>query len=111
MPTAGRSSAAPAPDVSGSARPGVRPEHDAAFWADLAAREWRRVRWRVGVAGVPGWPSGDARCVAFDLPLHRAGTYYRRPAYTDGAVWLSQPGHDEMTRRAGRAPSRRTRGA
>ena len=88
-------------------RPGVRPEHDDAFWAGLAAREWRRVRWRVGLSDAPP----DARCVAFDLPLHRAGTYYRRPAYTDGAVWLSQPGYDEMARRAGHAPSRRTRGA
>ena len=82
----------------------VRPEHDAAFGADLAARPWRRVRWRVGVADVPA----EARCAAFGLPLHRAGTYYRRPVYTDGAVWLSQRAFDEMTRRTGRLPTRRT---
>ena len=82
----------------------VRPEHDAAFWADLAARPWRRVRWRLGVADVPA----EARCAAFGLPLHRAGTYYRRPVYTDGAVWLSQRAFDEMTRQTGRLPTRRT---
>lgn len=85
----------------------VRPEHDDAFWADLAARPWRRVRWRIGLGETPG---ADARCVAFGTPLHRASTYYRRPAYTDGTVWLSQQGFDEMTRRTtgGRAP-RQTR--
>ena len=87
--------------------PSVRPEHDAAFWAGLAARPWRRVRWRAGVADVPA----EARCVAFDTPLHRSGTYYRRPVYTDGSVWLSQPGHDEMMRQTGRRPSRASRGA
>ena len=101
MPTGGLSSAVPAPDMAS-----VRPEHDAAFWAGLAAREWRRVRWRVGVADVPA----EAVCVAFGTPLHRAGTYYRRPVYTDGAVWLSQPGFDEMARRTGRHPSRASRG-
>lgn len=86
--------------------PGVRPDHDDAFWRALAARPWRRVRWRETLAEAPG---ADARCVAFGTPLHRAGTYYRRPVYTDGAAWLSQQGFDEMTRRTGRAPSRRTR--
>ena len=86
-------------------RRSVRPEHDAAFWAGLAAREWRRVRWRVGVVDVPA----EAVCVAFGTPLHRAGTYYRRPVYTDGTVWLSQPGFDEMARRAGRPLTRQTR--
>lgn len=82
----------------------VRPEHDDAFWEALASRVWRRVRWRRGEAPT------DALCVAFGLPLHRAGTYYVRPAYTDGAVWLSQQGYDEMVRRTtgGRA-SRRSR--
>ena len=89
--------------------PSVRPVPDDALWADLAARTWRRVRWRVGVVDVPGDPQAEARCAAFGLPLHRAGTYYRRPVYTDGALWLSQPAFDEMTRRAGRALSRQTR--
>ncbi len=85
--------------------PSVRPEHDDDFWAALAAREWRRVRWRAGVADVPA----EARCAAFETPLHRAGTYYRRPVYTDGGAWLSQPAHDEMMRRAGRPLTRQTR--
>lgn len=81
----------------------VRPAHDDAFWEALAAREWRRVRWRRGEAS-------DATCVAFGLPIHRVGTYYVRPAYTDGAVWLSQQGYDEMVRRtAGHRASRRSR--
>lgn len=76
--------------------PSVRPAHDDAFWAALAARPWRRVRWRRDEAA-----PGDALCVAFGLPIHRTGTYYRRPAYTDGDVWLSQQGYDEMIRQTG----------
>ena len=86
---------------------GVRPDHDDAFWAGLAARPWRRVRWRVGLGEAP---DAEARCAAFGTPLHRAGTYYRRPAYTDGTLWLSQQGFDEMTRRTGGGrASRQTR--
>ena len=90
--------------------PAARPDPGDAVWADLAARAWHRARWR---GGLPGAPSNevpaDARCAAFGTPLHRAGTYYRRPVYTDGAVWLSQPAFDEMQRRAGRPLTRRTR--
>ena len=87
--------------------PSVRPERDDAFWAALAARPWRRVRWRT--ARAPTAPPEDARCVAFGTPIHRAGTYYVRPAYTDGAGWLSQQAHDEMVRRtSGGRGSRRT---
>ena len=52
-----------------------------------------------------------ATCAVFGTPLHRAGTYYRRPAYTDGELWLSQRGYDALIRRTrgGRA-SRRSRG-
>ena len=82
----------------------VRPIHDDAFWTALADARWRRVRWRAGGAG----PPGDARCAAFDLPLHRAGTYYRRPAYTDGQRWLSQQAYDEMVRRTARRRASRT---
>ena len=82
-----------------------RPQPDDAFWASLAESVWRRVRWRRGLG-----PPGEARCAAFGLPLHRAGTYYRRPAYTDGTRWLSQQGYDEMIRRtAGRRASRTVR--
>ena len=28
--------------------------------------------------------------------MHRKGTYYLRPAYTDGKVWLCQQAYDEM---------------
>lgn len=84
--------------------PSVRPAHDDAFWEALAARAWRRVRWRRGEAPT------DAVCVAFGLPLHRAGTYYVRPAYTDGVDWLSQQGYDEMVHRTtGERASRRSR--
>ena len=90
--------------------PSVRPAHDAAFWAALAERPWRRVRWRRGdAASAPGAPPADAVCAAFGLPLHRAGTYYVRPAYTDGVDWLSQQGYDEMLRQtAGARASRQT---
>lgn len=85
--------------------PSVRPDHDDAFWDALAARAWRRVRWRRGAAGAP---PEDAHCVAFHTPIHRTGTYYIRPAYTDGTDWLSQQAYDEMARRtAGRRASRR----
>lgn len=67
----------------------VRPQVDDAVWADLAARRWRRTRWRKDL-------SPEATCAAYGTPIHRAGTYYRRPAYTDGALWLSQQGHDAL---------------
>ena len=76
--------------------PSVRPEHDDAFWEALAQRSWRRVRWRRGRS--PEAPPEGATCVAFDTPIHRTGTYYVRPAYTDGEVWLSQQGYDAMIR-------------
>lgn len=87
--------------------PSVRPEHDDAFWDDLAARTWRRVRWRRSRS--PEAPPEGARCVAFDTPIHRVGTYYVRPAYTDGNVWLSQQGYDAMVQHARhRRASRKT---
>ena len=90
--------------------PSVRPAHDDAFWEALAARPWRRVRWRRTPDGAGEAPPADARCIAFDLPIHRTGTYYVRPAYTDGAAWLSQQGYDEMVRRTTGCPaSRRSR--
>ncbi|MEM9997747.1 MAG: hypothetical protein AAF809_08605 [Bacteroidota bacterium] len=67
----------------------VRPAHDDAFWAALASRDWQRSRTA---------PS-DAVCLAFGTPIHRQGTYYRRPAYTDGTAWLSQQAYDTMVRR------------
>ncbi len=83
--------------------PSVRPAHDDAFWAALAAREWRRVRWRRHRS-----PDGAA-CLAYGTPIHRRGTYYVRPAYTDGVDWLSQQAYDEMIRRTGgRRASRRS---
>ena len=88
--------------------PSVRPERDDAFWEALAEAEWRRVRWRR--SRTPDAPPEGARCAAFDTPIHRAGTYYVRPAYTDGARWLSQQGYDEMVRRTRRRRASRRSG-
>ncbi|WP_412063258.1 hypothetical protein [Rubrivirga sp. IMCC45206] len=88
---------------------GVHPEHDDAFWQALAEREWRRVRWRK--ARSPDAPPEGAVCLAYGLPIHRTGTYYVRPVYTDGTDWLSQQAYDAMVRKTGaRRASRRTRG-
>jgi hypothetical protein len=65
------------------------PPHDDAFWADLADAAWRRVRMR----------AAGARCEVFGTPIHREGTYYVRPAYTDGRRWLSQRGYEALRRR------------
>ena len=87
--------------------PSVRPEHDDAFWDALAARAWRRVRWRR--SQTPDAPPEGAVCLAYGTPIHRRGTYSVRPAYTDGADWLSQQAYDEMVRRTrGRRASRRS---
>ena len=85
----------------------VRPEHDDAFWEALAARDWRRIRWRRSRS--PDAPPEGAVCVAYGTPIHRRGTYYVRPAYTDGTEWLSQQAYDVMIRKArGRRASRRS---
>jgi hypothetical protein len=87
------------PDASAgdALEPGL-PAHDAAFWADLAGRRWRRVKGR----------DAAAVCAVFGTPLHRAGTYYLRPVYTDGVLWLSQRGYEALRRRAGEGvPPRR----
>lgn len=81
---------------------GIRPDPGDAVWRDLAQARWRRVRWRRGIG------PDDAVCAAFGTPLHRAGTYYRRPVYTDGARWLSQQAYDEMVRRSGARASRQS---
>ncbi len=88
--------------------PSVRPAHDDAFWDALAARDWRRVRWRQSRS--PEAPPEGARCLAYGRPIHRQGTYYVRPAYTDGADWLSQQAYDEMVRRTGRRRASRRSG-
>ena len=76
-------------------------------WDDLASREWRRVRWRR--ARTPEAPPEGATCAAFGSPIHRKGTYYVRPAYTDGTLWLSQQGYDALIRRTrGQRASRRS---
>ena len=88
--------------------PSVRPDHDDAFWRALAERPWRRVRWRRQRS--PEAPPEGARCVAFGTPIHRAGTYYVRPAYTDAGDWLSQQAYDEMARRVRRERASRRSG-
>ena len=80
----------------------VRPEHSSEFWETLAQARWRRVRWRREA-------EETAVCVAFGTPIHRRGTYYVRPAYTDGQRWLSQQGYDAMIRHTrGTRAARRT---
>ncbi len=87
--------------------PSVHPEHDDAFWEGLAAHEWRRVRWRR--SRMPEAPPEGAVCAAYGTPIHRAGTYYVRPAYTDGERWLCQQAYDAMIRRTrARRASRQT---
>ncbi|MEM1044149.1 MAG: hypothetical protein AAGI91_16190 [Bacteroidota bacterium] len=81
----------------------MRIDRDDAFWRSLAGRPWHRAKWH----RTDGSPPTE-RCAAYGTPLHRAGTYYLRPAYTDGEVWLCQRAYEEMVRRtAGRRPSRR----
>ncbi|NNF57511.1 MAG: hypothetical protein HKN04_04650 [Rhodothermaceae bacterium] len=81
----------------------VRSNHDDAYWKALAARPWRRVKWRRQDGEPPA-----STCVAYGTPIHREGTYYLRPAYTDGEAWLCQQAYDEMIRRTqGHRASRR----
>ena len=96
----------------------ARPDPGDAVWDDLASRTWRRVRWRKTAApeasgasamSVSGGPPEGAVCAAYGSPIHRTGTYYVRPAYTDGEVWLSQQAYDALIRRThGRRASRRS---
>ena len=80
-----------------------RQELTDAEWEALASRRWRRRRWR----RKDGEPL--AVCAAFGTPLHREGTYYVRPAYTDGQLWLCQQAYDELIRRtSGQRASRRS---
>ena len=75
---------------------------DDAFWHALAESDWRRVKWRK--------PAPDATltvCCAYGTPIHFSGTYYLRPAYTDGARWLCQQAYKEMCRRTGKRISNR----
>lgn len=48
----------------------------------FSERKWRRKRWRKR-RGEP-----VVRCAACGVRLNRRDTYYVRPAYTDGEVWL-----------------------
>ena len=86
----------------------ARQDPGEAVWRDLASRDWRRIRWRR--ARTPLAPPEGAVCAAFGTPIHRAGTYYVRPAYTDGALWLSQQGYDALIRRTHRARASRRSG-
>ncbi len=74
--------------------PSVRPEHEEAFWIALAGRQWKRVRWHRSDGSVE-----SETCIAFGSPLHRKGTYYLRPVYTDGKTYLCQQAYDEMIER------------
>lgn len=73
-----------------------------AFWQDLAQSTWRRKKWRQTD------PHPEAMvCCAFGTPIHRAGTYYLRPAYTDGKRWLSQQAYRVMCDKLGKAKTNR----
>jgi len=81
----------------------IRSRHDDAFWEALARRAWKRVKWH----RTDRTPRSET-CHAYGTPIHRQGTYYLRPAYTDGELWLCQQAYDEMIRRTqGRRASRR----
>lgn len=85
--------------------PETFPVHDDAFWEDLGKRTWKRVHWRrsTGSEKIPA-------CAVRGTPIHRKGTYYVRPAYTDGELWLSQQGFDELKRwTSGRRATRKAR--
>ncbi len=69
----------------------VRAEHDDAFWLALVERPWKRMKWH----RTDGSPQSET-CFAYGISLHRKGTYYLRPAYTDGELWLCQQAYDEM---------------
>lgn len=52
-------------------------------WASLYESKWRRRKWRQEQS------DEIATCCIYGTPIHREGTYYLRPAYTDGIRWLS----------------------
>jgi len=60
----------------------------------LSKRSWRRKRWRKR-RGEP-----VAHCVSCGAYLNRKDSYYVRPAYTDGSVWLCSGCYDRMTETA-----------
>ena len=61
---------------------------------DPTARKWRRRRWRKGEK------DHVTRCSDCGATLNRIDTYYVRPAYTDGDVWLCSGCFDRMTDQA-----------
>ena len=70
------------------------PEYDDTFWEELARRPWKRKRWHRTDGSVE-----SETCFVYGTPIHRKGTYYLRPAYTDGDVWICQQAYDEMIAR------------
>ncbi|HCR48121.1 MAG TPA: hypothetical protein PLL64_05865 [Rhodothermales bacterium] len=69
-------------------------------WEALAQTDWQRKKWRQNetIYGV---------CCVYGTPIHREGTYYLRPAYTDGKRWMSARAYREMCLRIGRHFSNR----
>ena len=64
-------------------------------WASLAQKPWVRMKWRE-------MPAQSTVCCVFGTPIHRKGTYYLRPAYFDGTLWMSQQAYKEMCRQVGK---------
>jgi hypothetical protein len=69
-------------------------------WEALAEHQWQRVKWR----RTDGLTENECCCV-YGTPIHREGTYYLRPAYTDGKRWMCQQAYREMCRQVGMKPS------
>ena len=63
-------------------------------WKQLSSRNWVRKRWRSD-------KESDNHCSVCDAPFNRPDTYYVRPAYTDGEVWMCASCFDEMNEAIG----------
>ncbi|MBL7980016.1 MAG: hypothetical protein JNN12_16885 [Bacteroidetes Order II. Incertae sedis bacterium] len=69
-------------------------------WETLAQANWHRKKWRRSEASC-------SICCVYGTPIHYEGTYYLRPAYTDGQRWMSARAYREMCYRVGQHFSNR----
>jgi hypothetical protein len=58
-------------------------------WIALSKRNWKRKRGR-------NVNDEIQLCCVFGTPIHRLGTYYVRPAYTDGELWMCKKAYQKM---------------
>lgn len=63
-------------------------------------RTFRRTKWRRNEG-----EKNLARCMVCGLPIHRTGTYYVRPAYTDGIRWICSRDFRRLRRAFGESDS------